>query len=205
MSAMRCGVQEPVALERVERVAGVEHVLFGALARRLARHHVPGALPARHGREDRARVHAVHADAVRRVLEGERLHDADDAELRGAVVHVVRAGLESVDRRGHHDRAAALLHHVRQHRLRGLPDAGEVDGDHVVPLLVGELVGGRQREDAGVGDEDVDLAELGDALRAPRRRGRPACARRPRRRRRGGRAPRPGATVSSKSACCAIG
>ena len=80
-------------------------------------------------------------------------------------MRVVRAGLDAVDRRGDDDRSAALLHHVRQHGLRRLPDPREVDGDHVIPLLIGELVGGGEREDAGVGDQDVDAAETRDALR----------------------------------------
>ncbi len=56
-------------------------------------------------------------------------------------------------------RPAAAAHHVAQNVADQDEHRGEVDGDHVVPLLVlhahEEIVVG----DAGIVDEDVDLAE----------------------------------------------
>ena len=49
---------------------------------------------------------------------------------------------------------------MRRDRLGGLPHAGQVDPDHLVPLLVGQLPERRLGPDPGVGDEDVDLPEL---------------------------------------------
>jgi hypothetical protein len=53
---------------------------------------------------------------------------------------------------------------VRGDGLGRLPDAGEVDADHLLPLVLGELPERRRGPDAGVGDQDVELPELGDAL-----------------------------------------
>ena len=52
---------------------------------------------------------------------------------------------------------------MRRNGLRRLPHAGEVYTDHLVPLLAGELPERAERPDAGVRDQDVDLAELGYA------------------------------------------
>ena len=46
----------------------------------------------------------------------------------------------------------------------GSEDTGEVDVDHVVPHLVGQLLDRREAGDAGVGQDDVQPAELRDAL-----------------------------------------
>jgi hypothetical protein len=42
--------------------------------------------------------------------------------------------------------------------------AGQVDGQHVVPLRLGQLGHGPEAADAGVGDHDVELAELVERL-----------------------------------------
>jgi hypothetical protein len=46
----------------------------------------------------------------------------------------------------------------------GLEDTGEVDPDHVVPLLVGEILAGRGADDPGVGQNDVEATEFGDTF-----------------------------------------
>src|SRR5271165_7287179 len=56
-----------------------------------------------------------------------------------------------------------LVDPLRSDRLGRLPDAGQVDADHLLPLVVGELPERGLGPDAGVGDEDVDLPELRDA------------------------------------------
>ena len=55
-----------------------------------------------------------------------------------------------------------LLDHRRDGDAAGVPDAGEVHGDDLVPLLLGR--GETARPDAGVGDDDGDRTELGDAV-----------------------------------------
>jgi hypothetical protein len=68
-------------------------------------------------------------------------------------------------RRRRHQAAVAALDHVRHDRPEGVEHPGEVHRDHVVPLLGGELGHRAGAADAGVGDDDIDLAELGDRLR----------------------------------------
>ena len=51
--------------------------------------------------------------------------------------------------------------HLRQQRVRDLAVAGEIQRDCFVPVAVGRI--DRQRPAAaGIVDEDVDMAELGD-------------------------------------------
>jgi hypothetical protein len=65
--------------------------------------------------------------------------------------------------------AACVLDHRRDRDASGVEHALEVHVDHLVPLLVGR--GGAAGADAGVGDDDGDGAELGDAVveRLPQR------------------------------------
>ncbi len=75
----------------------------------------------------------------------------------------------------------------------------QVDIEHDVPPLLGDVPGQRHVGDAGVADEDVDLVERLDGRRhraAPCRR---RCARRPRWRAPGGPAPRPAGRFRSES------
>jgi hypothetical protein len=53
---------------------------------------------------------------------------------------------------------------VRQGRLGGVPDAGEVDADRFLPGGVVEFEGRADLVDARVRDDDVEPAELGDAV-----------------------------------------
>jgi hypothetical protein len=53
---------------------------------------------------------------------------------------------------------------MRDRGFGGVPDAGEVDVDHVLPHLLVELLERAEAEDAGVGRRDVQPAELGNAV-----------------------------------------
>ena len=53
-----------------------------------------------------------------------------------------------------------LLDHVRDHAAADEPGALEIDVDHGVPLVLGQLVREAVGRDAGVVEEDVDSAEL---------------------------------------------
>src|SRR5205823_1613639 len=55
------------------------------------------------------------------------------------------------------------------HGLDRAPDAGEVDVGDVPPLLLGQLPGHAHAGDAGIGADDVEVAELGQALLHRRR------------------------------------
>ena len=103
-------------------------------------------------------------------FDGEGPHQADHTVFGGDVVAGVRVGLQAADRAGQDDRAAAAARKdMRDTGFHGLPDAGEVDVDHVGPVALAGLV---QRltavADAGVGDDDVQPAQLLDTARPPR-------------------------------------
>src|SRR5690606_16721108 len=110
------------------------------------------------------RVHRVHADVVLSQLDREGAHQPDHPVLGGDVVAGVRVGLQPADGAGEDDRpAAAAGEDMRYPGLDRLPHPGEVDVDHVGPVAFAGLV---QRltavADAGVGDDDVEPAELLD-------------------------------------------
>src|SRR5262249_34856169 len=69
------------------------------------------------------------------------------------------------DRRDVHDRAGALLHHRSADRAARVEDRGEVRLDHCTPVVVGHARQQAVACDAGVVDEDVEIACLLDELR----------------------------------------
>jgi hypothetical protein len=74
-----------------------------------------------------------------------------------------RASPEGNGRADQNDRAASAAGaDMRDSRLRGVPDTGEVDIDHIAPLVFGHLVGPPEVSDRSVRDHDVEPAELGD-------------------------------------------
>jgi hypothetical protein len=107
----------------------------------------------------------VDPDVVRRQLERGGAHEADDAVLGGDVVADVLHAAQPGRGAGQDDRAAAAAGpDVRHGGLEGVPHAGQVDGDHVVPGRAVELLQQAVAEDARVRRHDVELAELGDAV-----------------------------------------
>ena len=74
----------------------------------------------------------------RRELLRERLGQADLRGLDGVVGHAA-AGLAAVDRRDHHDRAAAALPHVRHGQARGADRREQRLVERRLPLGVGRV------------------------------------------------------------------
>ena len=102
----------------------------------------------------------IDRDVVGRELLAERLGQADDAGLGGRIGGGVGVAFLAGDRGDIGDAAVVPLDHAGDDRLAAIERAGEVDADHLVPLLGRVLPGlGDRPGDAGVVDEDVDLAE----------------------------------------------
>ena len=87
-----------------------------------------------------------------------------DAVLGRRVVPDVRDGHQPGGRAGQDDRSASGLAQVRDRRLGGVPDAGQVDVDHVLPVGIAELFKRAEAEDPGVGRHDVEPPEPGHAV-----------------------------------------
>ena len=109
----------------------------------------------------RRRRQAVDADVVLRALDRERLHQADERHLGGAVVRLAEVAVQARRRCRHDDAAVVLRSHRLPDRLGAVHRAHQVDVDdepEVVELHLGEAL---VAQDAGVVDEDVDPAPLG--------------------------------------------
>ena len=76
----------------------------------------------------------------------------------------VRRALEAGAGADDDDRAAAGRPQVGDGGLDRVPHAGQVDVDHVLPGLLAQFLGPAEADDAGVGDHDVEPAELGDPV-----------------------------------------
>ena len=92
------------------------------------------------------------------------LRHADDAGLGGGVVGLAGVAAGADHRGDVDDAAAARLHHAAHHRARQAEDRLQVGVDHLVPVLV--LHAQRQvvARDAGVVDQDGDVAESPSAI-----------------------------------------
>ena len=86
----------------------------------------------------------------------QRLHQADQRHLRGAVVGLAEVSVETGRRRGHDDAAVALLAHAVPDRLGADDGAHEMDVDHQPKVIEAHLCEALVAQDAGVVDEDVD-------------------------------------------------
>ena len=141
-----------------------------------------------HRRVDEARMHRVHADLVRRVLDRGGLGEDPHCTLRGVIGRVGVRADDAADGRDVDDRAAAGTLHGRYCGLGAEEDARRVDLHDAVPLLERLLgqprPGGEARlnvqlriaaGDAGDVAQDVEPAE---GLLGLRRRSRPIAPRR---------------------------
>ena len=121
--------------------------------------------PGDHQRGHAHRMHGVDADVVLAELERERAGEADETVLGRGVVRGERRSLASGGAADDDDRpAVAGLDHRRHGGFQRVEGAGEVDVDDVFPLLGGELPGPPGGHHAGVGDDDVEPAELADGV-----------------------------------------
>ena len=115
----------------------------------------------RHGRVDETRMHRVHADPVRRVLDRGGLGEDAHGALRGVIGRVRMRADDAADRGDVDDGAAACALHRRDGGLGAEEDAGRVDLHDLVPLLERLIGQPRSGGDAGL---DVQLRiAAGDA------------------------------------------
>ena len=104
----------------------------------------------------------VDLDVVLRALDGEHAGEADEAHLGGAVVGLAEVAEDAGARRGVDDAAVALLAHVDPGRAGDVERALEVHVEHRVDQVGRHVVERLVAQDAGVVDDDVDLAERVD-------------------------------------------
>src|SRR2546428_3228716 len=112
-----------------------------------------------------ARADGVHVDVVLGELERRQARHADDGALAAGVDRVRGAGEPlACDGGDVHDHAAAPGDHLARDALQAEEDALAVDPHDAVPVLFGEIHDVGAARDAGVVDEDIDLAEGVDGL-----------------------------------------
>ena len=104
----------------------------------------------------------VDEDVALLALERERLREAVEAELGHRVVRLAEVAVDAGGRRGHDDAAVAGVAHVRPRGVGDAERAEHVDLVDEVPVGLRHLRERDVAEDAGVVDDDVDLAERVD-------------------------------------------
>ena len=120
---------------------------------------------------DAAGAECGNADALGRQLVSQRLGVGEGGVLAGAV-HAERDDLVE-PQPGHRDcvhdvRLSVLRSHAREEGLDAVDDAVHVDREGPVPIGLGRLADDSAGQDAGVVDEQVELAEFGvDLLGQP--------------------------------------
>src|SRR5260370_24571864 len=114
---------------------------------------------------DGARRDAVHAHALAPPGRAELAREHDDGGLGGAVVGHHGRAVDAGERGDVDDDAAALLrHHLLAVPLAAEEDAVQVDADHGVPAVDGNILGLRPEGRAGVVHHDVEPAPVLDGL-----------------------------------------
>ena len=110
----------------------------------------------------RGRREAVDADPVALAFQRQRLHQPDQRHFRRPVVGLAEVAVQPGRGRGHHDAAMALCAHRFPDRLAAVGRAHQVHVDHRAEVGEVELGEGLVAQDAGIVDQDVDAAPLGD-------------------------------------------
>ena len=117
----------------------------------------------RHGGLDGAGVDGVAADVVLGVVDGDGLGEDADGALGGLVGGMAGVGADDAELGGDvDDGAAAGVLHGGDGGDGAEVDAGGVDVHDGVPGLLGEVAEPGGTADAGVVDEDIQFAEVGD-------------------------------------------
>src|SRR5689334_10136918 len=111
-------------------------------------------------REDRAGADRVDANALRRVVGGERPRQARDRSLGGVVLQVAAARDDRTYGGDVDDRAAPVAAHKRNRRLGTEGVAHQVDAENLVPARRARLVDLLVFADAGIVDEDIEVPEF---------------------------------------------
>ena len=101
-----------------------------------------------------------NTDAVRRELDRPRFRETDEPELRRRVVAEPVHAAQTRYGRVVDDDARSLPDHLRDDPPCDQPRALQVDVQHRVPLVLGQLVRAPVCTDAGVVEQDVDAPEL---------------------------------------------
>src|SRR5215211_8586726 len=136
--------------------------LAEAAHRDLGDHPAQGLLG--HGRDhlsgDEARRHRVHRDPLTRRLQGQAVGQPEQPRLGRGVVGLADVALLPNHRADVDDPAVAPVQHVLEHGPAEVEGAGQVDVDDPVPVLHAHLADRLVDGDAGVVDQDVELALL---------------------------------------------
>ncbi len=111
-------------------------------------------------REPRARDRrdGVDLDVALTALDGQRVGEAQQAELGHRIVRLAEVAVDACRGGGHHDAAVALLAKMGPRGVRDLEASEHMDAVHQVPVLGAHLVEAAVAEDARVVDQDVELA-----------------------------------------------
>jgi predicted exporter len=137
-------------------------VLRCQLLEHVRRHDRLGHAALGDGRDD------VALDVVLGAFVGQRLRQADDAQLGRAVVGLPKVAVQARRARRVNDASVAVFAQQRPRGPGHVHGAGQVDRQHLGPVLLRHLHEGHVAQDAGVVDDDVELAEgflrLGDDL-----------------------------------------
>src|SRR3954452_10022561 len=111
----------------------------------------------RHRRCNKTGCNAIGGDIALGVFGAKRLDQADQPGLRCGVVRLAGIAGDADDRRYRDDAAEALAHHQLGRGARKAEGRGQVDLDHVVPVLIAQLHEKIVPCDAGIGDQNIDL------------------------------------------------
>lgn len=114
--------------------------------------------------EDPAGADCVAGDALSGVLQGHCLGEAHDAVLGGNISRLVDRGDEPVNGRNVDDPSPAGLNHVRQRVLGHVERRTQVEGDHLFPLVLGEVLHFVDVLDTRIVNHDVHSTEPGHSL-----------------------------------------
>src|SRR6476469_8507580 len=159
----------------VERLTGDVTSLVRCEKYRRSSHVRPGAQPPRrHAGENRVpllvialvghrRGNEAGRDRVRRypafgIFSGDRLDHADHASLGRGIVALPGIAGDAHHGRYADDSAEAAPHHSPQGRTREAESGGQIDRDHLVPVLVPQLDQQIILRDPGIGHQNVELA-----------------------------------------------
>ena len=112
-----------------------------------------------HGRLHLGGAQRIHDDALVADLFCKRLGEAEHTPLGHAVGRELGRAVQAARGRDVDDAAEALLEHVLSSVLVGAPGADKVDVDDLIDLLVRELPGVAEVDDAGVRHDNVQATE----------------------------------------------
>ena len=108
-------------------------------------------------RPDKPRRNDRHAQLIAGLL-AQSLGDGAHGELRAGIDRLVRYGLMSRCRSGVAEMPETLLAEERQRCRDAVQNTFDVDVDHVLAILDAQVIEGRNWHNAGIVDENVELA-----------------------------------------------